>query len=216
MTGLCGCSDCKQFSWCPLLEYFPWALTIAARTMQLQENWVVEVLILISIINTNKKNPTLRDLLFLLCYWIFRFHICQSFAIQVRLRLLAFFSELQWHLGALKGTLNHSLEDDLVTSFLYSFLYLPSASICFVSKYMWVSIGCMWFSKRKSTSFGFRCFLCSQGKNRLLPLWENPTWESLEMIKVIWPHGCKQCLSQMACRLIEPLGSKCVIIICLK
>jgi len=54
-------------------------------------------------------------------------------------------------------------------------------------------------------------FMLTRQEQRLLPLWENPNWESLEMIKVNWPHSCKHCLSQMACRLIEPLGRKCVI-----
>ena len=42
-------------SWCPLLEYFQCAPTIAARTIQLWVILMVEVLILISIINCNKQ-----------------------------------------------------------------------------------------------------------------------------------------------------------------
>lgn len=49
-------------SWCPLLEYFSWTLTIAASTTQLQEILMVEVLILINIINTNRKKIPHREI----------------------------------------------------------------------------------------------------------------------------------------------------------
>lgn len=54
-------------------------------------------------------------------------------------------------------------------------------------------------------------FVFTRQNERLLPLRENPNGESLETIKMNWPHGCKQCLSQMAHRLIKLLGRKCVI-----